>query len=119
MKTILIVDDEPDITDVVLTSLQDEGYRVLAAANGLEGLQRLSETTPDVLICDVMMPFMDGASMCARVRDDPKHCGVRILIASVMDEATISEQFSSCDGFLRKPYRLDSLLAMVATLAAR
>lgn len=119
MKTILIVDDEPDIADVVVTTLQEEGYRVLAASNGVEGLQRLSETIPDVLICDVMMPFLDGASMCARVREDPKHQKLRIVIASVMDEATISNQFSRYDGFLRKPYRLDALLDMVATLAAR
>ena len=119
MKTILIVDDEPDIADVVVTTLQDEGYCVLAASNGLEGLQRLSETEPDVLICDVMMPFMDGASMCTRVREDPRHRNMRIVIASVMDEAAISNRFSRYDGFLRKPYRLDALLNIVATLAAR
>lgn len=118
MKTILIVDDEPDIADVVATTLEDEGYRVLAASNGVEGLARLKETIPDVLICDLMMPFMDGASMCKRVRSDPKHRDVRIVIASVMDEATISRQFSQYDGFLRKPYRLSTLLDIVAEMAA-
>ena len=119
MKTILIVDDEPDIADVVTSTLQDEGYRVVAAANGVEGLERLSEGSPDVLICDLMMPFMDGATMCERVRKDPKHQNLCIIIASVMDEATVTSQFSSYDGFLRKPYRLGALLDLVSNLAGR
>ena len=117
MKTILIVDDEPDIADVVTSTLQDEGYRVLAASNGLEGLKRLKEASPDVLICDVMMPFMDGATMCERVRDDPKHRNLLIIIASVMDEQTVTSQFARYDGFLRKPYRLGALLKLVGNLA--
>jgi CheY-like chemotaxis protein len=119
MKTILIVDDEPDIADVVTTTLEEEGYRVVVASNGVEGLERLSETTPDLLICDLMMPFMDGATMCQKLCSDPKHNGLLIVIASVMDEATIEEQFPRYDGFLRKPYRLGALLSLVDTLVTR
>lgn len=117
MKTILIVDDEPDIADVVTSTLQDEGYRVLTASNGVEGLERLQEVSPDLVICDLMMPFMDGATMCHHVRKDPRHGNVCIIIASVMDEGTVTSQFSSYDGFLRKPYRLGALLDLVSDLA--
>jgi len=116
MKTILIVDDEPDITDVVTSTLQDEGYRVLAASNGLEGLRRLNEATPDLLICDLMMPFMDGVTMCQRIRSDPQYQDLCIIIASVMDKPTVTSQFSHYDGYLRKPYRLGALLELVDSL---
>jgi CheY-like chemotaxis protein len=116
MKTILIVDDEADVADVVRATLQDEGYRVVVASNGAEGLERLNNTHPDLLICDVMMPFMDGTAMCRQVRKDPAYQHLPIIIASVMDQATINEKLSSHDGFLRKPFRLAELVNMVDTL---
>jgi CheY-like chemotaxis protein len=119
MKTILIVDDEPDIADVVTTTLEEQGYRVVVACNGVQGLERMKETPPDLLICDLMMPLMDGATMCQRLCSDPQHNDLLIIVASVMDEATIEEQFPRYDGFLRKPYRLGALLDLVDTLATR
>jgi len=119
MKTILIVDDEADVVDVVRATLQDEGYRVTVASNGAEGLERIGDAQPDLLICDVMMPFMDGTTMCKQIRDDPAYRNLPIIIASVMDEATINAKFSDHNGFLRKPFRLADLLEQVAKLAKR
>lgn len=116
MKTILIVDDEPDVADVVASALEDEGYRILVASNGIEGLKHLSQTGPDMLICDVMMPLMDGATMCSRIRGDPRHRDMVILISSVMDEQAIDAEFARYDGFLRKPFRRTALLALVNKL---
>jgi CheY-like chemotaxis protein len=116
MKTILVVDDESDVADVVAATLEDEGYRVILAFNGAEGLKRLTEATPDLLICDVMMPFIDGTSMCRQVRNNPAHQHLPIIIASVMDEATVSIQWADHDGFLRKPFRLAELVDMVGVL---
>lgn len=116
MKTILVVDDESDVADVVAASLEDEGYRVILASNGAEGLKRLTEANPDLLICDVMMPFIDGTAMCRQVRNDPAHKHLPIIIASVMDEATVSGQWAGHDGFLRKPFRLTDLIDMVEVL---
>jgi CheY-like chemotaxis protein len=116
MKTILIVDDEADVADVVRAALQDEGYRVVVASNGAEGLERVANTHPDLLICDVMMPFMDGTAMCSRLRDDPEYQDLPIIIASVMDRPAINAKFSNHNGYLRKPFRLNDLVEMVATL---
>ena len=116
MKTILVVDDESDVADVVAATLEDEGYRVVLASNGAEGLRRLTEATPDLLICDVMMPFIDGTAMCRQVRDDPAHQHLPIIIASVMDEDMVSAQWAGHNGFLRKPFQLAELVDLVEVL---
>lgn len=113
MKTILIVDDERDITDVVAATLEDEGYRVLTAHDGLDGLRCLSRAKPDMVICDFMMPLMDGASMCHRIHEDPRYKDVAFVIASVMDERAIGRDFGSYDGYIRKPFRLVALVDLV------
>lgn len=119
MKTILIVDDERDITDVVTATLEDEGYRVLTAHNGLDGLKCLSRATPDMVISDFMMPLMDGATMCQRIHNDPKFKDIPFVIASVMDERAIGRDFGTYDGYIRKPFRLVALVKLVKTLLAR
>lgn len=119
MKTILIVDDERDITDVVAATLEDEGYRVLTAHNGVDGLRCLSGATPDMVICDFMMPLMDGATMCQRVHKDPKLKDIPFVITSVMDERAISQDFGSYDGYIRKPFRMVALVQLVNSLLDR
>jgi CheY-like chemotaxis protein len=116
MNTILIVDDEADVADVVRAALQDEGYRVIVASNGAEGLECLSSAHPDLLICDVMMPYLDGTEMCRQIRNDPAYRNLPIVIASVMDQAAIDARFTSHNGLLRKPFRLADLLDVVARL---
>lgn len=116
MKTILIVDDERDITDVVAATLEDEGYRVLTAHNGLDGLKCLTQSSPDMVICDFMMPLMDGATMCQRIHSDPKFKDIPFVIVSVMDERVIGRDFGTYDGYIRKPFRLVALLKLVRNL---
>ena len=119
MKTILIVDDERDITDVVAATLEDEGYRVLTAHNGVDGLKCLSGARPDMVICDFMMPLMDGATMCQRVHDDPRLKDIPFVIVSVMDEKVIGRDFGTYDGYIRKPFRMVALLKLVGRLLGR
>jgi len=116
MKTILIVDDEPDVADVLAGALQDEGYRVIWASNGVEGLKCLRQGPVDLIVCDHMMPFMDGMTMCRQVRNDPEYRRRHIVIVSVMDEAAIKDEFTAYQGYLRKPFRRAALLDMVAAL---
>ena len=71
MPTVLIVEDEFAIADLLEMVLTDEGYRVLHAANGRQGLERLAEgPRPDLVISDYMMPILDGAGMLKAMRDD-------------------------------------------------
>ena len=68
MTTILVVDDEHSIVEFLATFLQEEGYQVVTAHNGEEGLAGLAVTRPAVVLCDVMMPVLDGREMCRRMQ---------------------------------------------------
>ena len=114
MKTVLVVDDEFGIADVLVTALEDEGYRVFTAANGQRGLERLAENRPDLVISDFMMPLMDGAAMARAIRADPDSKDIPIIMISAVAEAMVRERFDGYDAFLRKPFQIAALLELVA-----
>ncbi|MGB9592927.1 MAG: response regulator, partial [Anaerolineae bacterium] len=70
-KRILVVDDDPTALRLIGYSLQQEGYDVLTAANGLDGLTQARQLHPDLVILDIMMPDLDGFEVCRRLRADP------------------------------------------------
>lgn len=113
MKTILVVDDEFAIALLLSTVLEDEGYRVFTAANGRQALQRLAENRPDLVISDLMMPLMDGASMARAIRDDPASAGIPIVMMSGLPEAAVRERFDGYQGYLRKPFVDTRLIRLV------
>src|SRR5579885_1072524 len=82
MKTILVVEDEFAIADMLSSLLEDEGYRVILASNGQEGLARLAETRPNTVLCDVMMPIMDGRQLRKTMKADPSFKDVPIVLMS-------------------------------------
>ena len=79
-KTVLIVDDEPNIAISVNFLMSREGLEVLTAHDGEEGLARIRADRPDLVVLDVMMPKLDGFEVCRAVRTDPALAGVRILM---------------------------------------
>jgi len=116
VHTILVVEDEFGAADVLMTALEDEGYRVVLAANGRQGLERLAEVRPDLIIADFMMPIMDGAAMARAVRDDPGQRSIPIVMTSAVSEQAMRQQFSDYQVFLRKPFRVNDLLEIVGRL---
>jgi CheY-like chemotaxis protein len=82
MKTILVVDDEQPIREMLQVFLQEEGYQALVAAHGQEGLERMGERLPDLVLCDVMMPVCDGREMVRRMRADPRTRAVPVILMS-------------------------------------
>ena len=72
MRTILVVDDEWAIAEVLESLLSDEGYRVIIANNGRQALERLSEWPPDLIMLDFMMPVMDGRATLEALKGDPR-----------------------------------------------
>ena len=96
MRTILIVDDEFGVANVLAAALADEGYRVFVAANGRQGLDRLSENKPDLVVLDFMMPLLDGAGMARAMRADPAFADIPIIMMSALAEPAIRERF---DGY--------------------
>lgn len=118
MKTILIVDDELSNAEVLSLILEEEGYRVYCAANGLIGLEKIQELRPDLVVLDLMMPIMDGAEMGKALRASPLGATTRILMNSSLPEAVVRARFSGYDVFLRKPYGIGEALAVIARLLA-
>ena len=116
MRTVLVVEDEFGVADVIVAALEDEGYRVIVAANGRQGMDRLREAVPALIIMDFMMPVMDGAAMGAAVRADPTFAGLPIIMTSAISEPAVRERFPHYQAFLRKPFRVQELLDCVAEL---
>jgi CheY-like chemotaxis protein len=116
VQTILVVDDEFGAVEVVTAALEDEGYRVLSAANGRLGLERLAEHPVDLAIVDFMMPLMDGTQMGRAMRNNPALRNIPILMVSAVGEAQVRERFDGYQAFLRKPFRITALLETVRRL---
>lgn len=115
-KTILIVDDEFGVLEVLEFILSDAGFTVVSALNGQEAVALLKENRPDLAIVDFMMPILDGNGVIKAIRADKRLRKIPIILASALPEKTIRER---CDGyttFLRKPYRTEQLMEEISTL---
>ena len=116
MKTVLVVDDELANADILCLLLEEAGYRAHSAVNGRQGLERLAEVRPQLVVLDYMMPIMDGAEMGRAMRASPATRGIRILMSSSLPEDAVRRHFADYDGFLRKPYGIDEALRAIAVL---
>ena len=113
MQTILVVDDELGAIEVVATALEDEGFRVLSAANGRHGLVRLAEGQVDLAVVDFMMPLLDGAAMGRAMKADPALRNIPIIMMSAVGESLVRERFDGYTAFIRKPFRITTLIEVV------
>ena len=115
---ILVVDDEPAITDFIALGLHHEGYEVATAGDGHQGLRAVDEFRPDVVILDVMMPRLDGFELCRAIAGEPRR---GIIILSARDETTdrIHGLELGADDYLVKPFEFGELLARVKAVLRR
>ncbi len=117
MATVLIVEDEFAITDLLEMALTDEGYRVLTAANGRQGLARLAEgPRPDLVISDYMMPVLDGVGMLRAMRDTEAHRDIPCIVMSSMPEANVRERIDGYAAFVRKPFQIVAVMQLVESI---
>lgn len=116
MKTILVVDDEFGVAEVLEALLTDEGYRVVTAVNGRQGLARLSEVRPDLVLLDVMMPIVDGPAMLRAMQEDPIVRAIPVVMMSSLGEDVVRTQCQGYTAFLRKPFRATAVLDAVARI---
>lgn len=102
---LLVIDDNADILKLVTTILGDE-YRTITASNGKEGLRMAAKYTPDLIICDVMMPVMDGLECCRMIKSEvsTSHIPVLMLTACSRDEQRVQGYDSGADGYVSKPF---------------
>ncbi len=116
MRTILVVDDEFGVAEVLEAILVDEGYRVMTALNGRDGLAQMAAAPPDAVLLDYMMPVMDGCAMLAAMQADAALAGIPVVMMSALPEAAIADRVTGYAGFLRKPFRVDAVLRAVRGL---
>jgi CheY-like chemotaxis protein len=119
MATVLVVDDEFGIVDVLETILTDEGYRVLTACNGNQGLVKLSAEKPDVILLDFMMPILGGAEMLRAMAAEPAYQRIPVIMISSLSEDVITERCKGYAAFLHKPFRAAAVLSTVARVLGR
>ena len=117
-RRILIVDDEPGLRELVRIKLEHEGFNVVQAGNGIEGLELVREEHPDLVILDVMMPEMDGWEMCRKLREFSQ-LPVLMLTAKVQSKDIVTGLESGADDYLLKPFNMDELIARVRALLRR
>lgn len=102
---LLVIDDNEDIRRMITLLMQDE-YNVITAPDGQEGLRLAAKYVPDLIICDVMMPVMDGMECCRRIKEEvsTSHIPVLMLTACSMDEQRAQGYDSGVDGYIAKPF---------------
>jgi DNA-binding NarL/FixJ family response regulator len=118
---LLLVDDEPGLRQAVQAYLEDEGFKVNVASNAREGWDLLQQTSPDLVISDIMMPQVDGYQFLKQLRDDPRFQAVPVvfLTARGMTADRIQGYNAGCDAYLSKPFDPDELVAIVSNLLDR
>lgn len=118
---ILIVDDEEDILDLLEYNFQQEGYEVVRAMDGEEGLKMAIETQPDLIILDIMMPKMDGVSTCLAIRATQglEHVGVVFLTARSEEYSEVAGFEAGADDYIYKPIKPRVLKSRVKAMLRR
>jgi len=118
---ILLVDDEPDILEIVSYNLMAEGYKVYTANNGVEALEKAKKKKPHLIILDVMMPEMDGIEACEAIRNTPElaHTLVAFLTARGEDYSQVAGFDAGADDYITKPIKPKVLVSKVKSLLRR
>ncbi len=117
-QTILIVDDDASLRELVRINLEHEGYHVKQARNGLEGVAGVREHRPDLVVLDVGMPEMDGVEACAKIREFSQ-VPILMLTARVKSYDIVAGLDRGADDYLGKPFNMDELLARIRALLRR
>ena len=113
-KAVLVVDDDADIRSTVREILEDEGYSVTDAANGLEALGKLRQTRlPGLILLDLSMPVMSGSEFRFEQRKDPALASVPVVVVSAAGSLDVKVAPLDAAAFLRKPVQLEELLEVV------
>ena len=97
-KYVLIVDDDPDLVETVCMMLEDKGYEVGKAYDGIEGEEAIKERHPDLLVLDVMMPRKDGYQLCAELKADSATKDIPVILLTAVGEAVPTTSYTHAQG---------------------
>ncbi len=112
-KTVLIVDDERAIVDILDFNLKKESYETLRAYDGREGLRLAREAKPDLILLDVMLPFMDGFEVCKALRDEGDNVPIIMITAREEETDKVFGLENGADDYITKPFSMRELMARV------
>ncbi|NEP01651.1 MAG: response regulator transcription factor [Symploca sp. SIO2E9] len=114
-KRLLLIDDDPNLILLVKDYLEFRGYDVITAENGREALAVLEQEMPDMIICDVMMPEMDGYALVESVRQDPRTSWIPVLFLSAKGQSSdrVRGLTTGADVYMVKPFEPEELVAQV------
>ncbi len=120
-ETVLVVEDEADILDVIRHNLKRAGFDVTTAETGTEGLRRVRDSAPDLVVLDLMLPGMDGLDVCRRIKEDPLTKATPILIVSARGEESdvVAGLELGADDYLAKPFSPRELIARARAVLRR
>ncbi len=112
---IMVVDDEPEITEIVESFLTEAGYKVVVANSGSEAIKRAEEFKPDVILLDIMMPGTDGYAVCKQIKKNPHFANTPVIFLTGKDRDDDKGQSfkSGGDIYIKKPFSCERLLEIV------
>ena len=120
-RTILVVDDEKDIVDLITYNLQRNGYDVLCALNGTEALELAQKHLPDLVVLDLMLPGIDGTEVARRLKSDARTASMPIIMLTAKGEETdvVVGLTLGADDYVTKPFSMKILLARLSSVLRR
>lgn len=110
IRTILIVDDEPFILEMLRDVLVEEGFTVISAPDGLTALKLLQQTTVALVLMDFMMPYLNGTELADQLRRDPRTATIPLILMSAVGPPKVTSQFVAV---IAKPFALDTVVRLV------
>lgn len=117
-KKILVIEDEPEMVEMVKTRLEANNYEVITASDGQQGLDKARKENPDLIILDIMLPGMDGYRVCGLLKADIRHNGIPIVMFTVMSQESEKKlgKEMGADAYVTKPFESQILLEKVRKL---
>ena len=117
---VLVVDDDPDLVEMVAMKLESQNYPVAKAYDGVEAWEKIKENRPALIILDVMMPRKHGYELCDEIKKDPEYQDIKVILLTAVGSAVTSTTYTHKDGmstladdYIPKPIDLDNLMEIV------
>ncbi len=120
-NSILVIEDDPDIREIIEYNLKREGYRVFSEADGESGLAAARKSAPDLVVLDLMLPGMDGVEICRRLKEDPVTRGIAVIMVTAKDDESdvVLGLGVGADDYVPKPFGPKALMARVRAVLRR
>ena len=120
-QKILVIEDERSLAEILIYNLANEGFEVISASDGREGLQRAERELPDLIVLDLMLPMVDGLQVCRQLRSIPRTQQIRILMLTARSEELdeIVGFAMGADDYVTKPFKMKPLIQRIKALLRR